>query len=198
VDRDRQAHVTGSTQSPAFPAQDAFQATKDNHACTSEQPKELCDDAFVTKFDANGQKLRYSTYLRGRAEDQGLNIDVTEKGEALVAGRTDSKNFPVTPGAAQPKLGGYIDGFATKLTPNGKPLWSTFPCGKDADRATGIRCLKRYIAREIYANPPDQRSHAPSSRPLDNIGVPYVKQRVFDVPGDVSGGTPGCLASSAR
>jgi hypothetical protein len=138
VDRDRQAHVTGSTQSPDFPTKNAFQATLDNHACTSEQPKELCDDAFVTKFEANGQKLRYSTYLRGRAEDQGLNIDVTQKGEALVAGRTDSTNFPVTAGAAQPKFGGYIDGFATKLQPNGKPLWSTFLGGKDADRATGI------------------------------------------------------------
>jgi hypothetical protein len=138
VDRDRQAHVTGSTQSKDFPVHNAFQSTRDNSACTREQPKELCDDGFVTKFDASGQKLRYSTYLRGRAEDQGLNIDVTEKGEALVAGRTDSTNFPVTAGAAQPKFGGYIDGFATKLEPNGKLLWSTFLGGKEADRATGI------------------------------------------------------------
>ena len=138
VDSDRQAHVTGSTQSPDFPTQNAIQATIDNRACSTVQPKELCDDGFVTKFEANGQKLRYSTYLGGRAEDQGLNIDVSRKDEALVAGRTDSRNFLVTPGAAQPKFGGYIDGFATKLEANGKPVWSTFLGGKDADRATGI------------------------------------------------------------
>ena len=102
------------------------------------QPKELCDDGFVTKFESNGQKLRYSTYLGGRAEDQGLNIDVSQKDEALVAGRTDSRNFLVTSGAAQPKFRGYIDGFATKLEPDGEPVWSTFLGGKDADRATGI------------------------------------------------------------
>jgi hypothetical protein len=151
VDRDRQAHVTGSTQSDDFPIRNAIQATRDDTACTSEEPKpkELCDDAFVTKFDASGRNLRYSTYLRGRAEDQGLNIDVTEKGEALVAGRTDSKNFLVTATAAQPKFGGYIDGFATKLDRDGKQVWGTFLGGKDPDRATGISADRRGSAHVV-------------------------------------------------
>lgn len=138
VDRSKQAHVTGATQSRDFPTRNAFQSTLDNHACTSEQPHELCDDGFVTKFGPRGRALRYSTYLGGRAEDQGLNTDITPAGRALVAGRTDSTNFPVTPNAAQPEFGGVIDGFATKLRTGGTLAWSSFLGGSDADRATGV------------------------------------------------------------
>jgi hypothetical protein len=138
VDRQHRAHVTGATQSPDFPTRNALQPTLNNSACTSEQPEEFCDDGFVTKFTPDGQDLVYSTYLRGRAEDQGLSIDITQNGRALVAGRTDSTDFLTTPNAAQPDFGGYIDGFALQLRPNGTPVWSTFLGGKDADRATGV------------------------------------------------------------
>jgi hypothetical protein len=171
VDRERQAHVTGVTQSPDFPTRNAFQAAPDNRGCTSEQPKELCGDGFVTKFEANGQKVVYSTYLGGRAEDQGLNIDVTQEGEALIAGRTDSKNFPVTSGAAQPEFGGYIDGFATKFRHNGKPLWSTFVGGKDADRGTGISADRHgsaHIAgRTLSPDFPTSRPFQPELKDAD-------------------------------
>ena len=82
--------------------------------------------------------LVYSTYLGGRAEDQGLSVDVTDGGRALVAGRTDSTDFLTTANAAQPEFGGYIDGFALQLRRTGTPRWSTFLGGSDADRATGI------------------------------------------------------------
>ena len=132
------AHVTGSTQSSDFPTRRALQGALRNGACFSEQPLELCDDGFVTKFTRSGGGVVYSTYLGGRAEDQGLAVDVTVQGQALVGGRTDSSNFPVTAGAAQSTFGGYIDGFATKLRGDGTAAWSTFLGGTDADRATGV------------------------------------------------------------
>lgn len=138
VDRQRRAHVTGATQSAVFPTRNAIQPSLNNRACISEQPEELCDDGFVTKFTANGRALEYSTYLGGRAEDQGLAIDVTRTGRALVAGRTDSRDFFTSANAAQRTFGGYIDGFALQLRPGGTPVWSTFLGGSDADRATGI------------------------------------------------------------
>lgn len=138
VDRQHRAHVTGATQSPDFPTRNALHPTLNNSACTSEQPEEFCDDGFVTKFTPDGQQLVYSTYLRGRAEDQGLSIDTTKNGRALVAGRTDSTDFLTTANAAQRDFGGYIDGFALQLRPNGTPVWATFLGGSDADRATGI------------------------------------------------------------
>ena len=72
VDRNRQAHVTGSTQSCDLPTQKAFQTTLDNRGCTSEQPTKLCDDGFVTKFRANGtaQVRRLPRRLRHQAPAQ--------------------------------------------------------------------------------------------------------------------------------
>ena len=171
VDEHRQAHVTGSTQSPDFPTRNAFEPALDNHACTSDLPEELCDDGFVTKFNRSGQELVYSTYLAGRAEDQGLSIDVTRKGQALVGGRTDSMDFPVTTGAAQPKFGGYIDGFAMKLRPGGSPIWSSFLGGKDADRVTGISADRSGAAhttgRTLSPNFPTVRPFQPTLKDQD-------------------------------
>jgi hypothetical protein len=138
LDGRRRAHITGSTASTDFPTRNPLQSRLDNAACTSVQPEELCDDGFVTKLSRSGQELLYSTYLGGRAEDQGLTIDVTNKGLAVVGGRTDSTDFPTTANAAQPTLGGYIDGFAAKLRRGGTAMWSTFIGGEDADRTTGI------------------------------------------------------------
>jgi hypothetical protein len=137
VDSAERPHVTGSTQSSDFPTRLPLQGRLDNRACTSVQPEELCDDGFVAKLSRDGQRLLFGTYLGGRAQDQGLSITVDSAGNMLVAGRTDSTDFP-TRDAAQPQFGGYIDGFATKLRSEGNLRWSTFLGGTDADRATGI------------------------------------------------------------
>ena len=171
VDRHHHAHVTGATQSPDFPTRNALQATLNNSACTSEQPEEFCDDGFVTKFAPNGQQLDYSTYLRGRAEDQGLSIDLTKTGRALVAGRTDSTDFLTTPNAAQPDFGGYIDGFALQLRRNGTPVWSTFLGGTDADRATAIAADRHGDAhlagRTLSPDFPTRRPFQPNLKDQD-------------------------------
>jgi hypothetical protein len=171
VDRQQRAHVTGATQSRDFPTRNALQATLNNRACTSEQPEELCDDGFVTKFTATGRALEYSTYLGGRAEDQGLAIDITKKGRALVAGRTDSRDFLTTANAAQPHFGGYIDGFALQLRPGGTPVWSTFLGGSDADRATGVAADREGDAhlagRTLSPDFPTRRPFQPALRDQD-------------------------------
>ena len=171
VDRHHRAHVTGATQSPDFPTRNALQPTLDNSACTSEQPEEFCDDGFVTKFTPDGQDLVYSTYLRGRAEDQGLSIDITHNGRALVAGRTDSTDFLTTPNAAQPDFGGYIDGFALQLRPNGTPVWATFLGGTDADRATGVAADRdgdaHLAGRTLSPDFPTRRPFQPTLKDQD-------------------------------
>jgi hypothetical protein len=138
VDGKGQAVVTGTTRSPDLPVNSAAQAGLDNASCTGELPEEQCDDAFVSQLGANGRGLVFSTYLGGQAEDQGLAVTVDTPGNVYVAGRTDSRDFPVLR-AVQPGFGGYIDGFATKLARrSGALLWSTFVGGDEADRTTGI------------------------------------------------------------
>jgi Beta-propeller repeat len=138
VDGRGRAVLTGATQSADFPTARPLQAALANESCTSDTPEELCDDGFVTRLSPSGRRLSFSTYLGGAAEDQGLGVAVDDAGHVYVAGRTDSRDFPVR-GPVQPSLGGGIDGFAAALTArNGRLAWSTFLGGTEADRANAV------------------------------------------------------------
>jgi hypothetical protein len=73
------------------------------------------NDAFVTKLNAMGSALRYSTFLGGTSEDAGLGIAVDESGRAYVTGFTDSVDYPTTSGAFDTTYNGNTDAFVTKL-----------------------------------------------------------------------------------
>jgi hypothetical protein len=139
VDASGDAYVTGTTASTNFPiTAGAFQPTlrgSCNFACTSPG-----GDVFVSKLNAAGSALIYSTYLGGTNDDLGAGIAIDAKGNAYVTGQTRSFNFPVTPGAFQPNLSGSIDNaFVTKLNATGSALlYSTFLGGSVAARASGI------------------------------------------------------------
>jgi hypothetical protein len=120
------AYVTGTTGSVNFPTVRAFQATFGGQA-----------DAFVTKLNPAGSAIVYSTYLGGGGRDEGRGIAVSLGGEAFVAGRTASSNFPlVTP--VQAALGGDFDAFVVKLDANGVPRYSTYLGGSGFDAASDI------------------------------------------------------------
>jgi Beta-propeller repeat len=138
VDRAGNAYLTGSTQSPDFPTKGAFQSAIGNSSCsTTGPPKEQCDDAFVTKLSADGQRLRYSTFLGGNAEDTGLGIAVSRTGSAYVAGSTDSRAFR-TMAPVQTTLGGGVDAYVAVLGRSGGLAASTYLGGKEAERANAI------------------------------------------------------------
>src|SRR5262249_34776932 len=62
-------------------------------------------DAFVTKVNAEGSVLLYSTHWGGSREESGLDIAVDGRANAWVTGFTESFDFP-TVGALQPDSGG--------------------------------------------------------------------------------------------
>jgi hypothetical protein len=99
--------------------------------CTS------CSDAFVTKLNAAGTKLVYSTYLGGSYYDYGYAIAVLS-GNAYVTGYTESGDFPVF----HPYQGGLRsspDAFVSKLNVAGtKLVYSTFLGGSNDDYGYGI------------------------------------------------------------
>jgi photosystem II stability/assembly factor-like uncharacterized protein len=82
------------------------------------------DDAFVTKVNAAGTALLYSTYLGGRASsgggdssaDSGHGIATDGEGNAYVTGTTRAQDFPVTPGSYQPVNRGFDEAFIAKLS----------------------------------------------------------------------------------
>lgn len=76
-------------------------------------------DAFAARLAANGASVLGATYLGGSFDDIAEAIAVDPAGALVVAGWSNSGNFPTTPGAWQPNLGGPLnlqtDGFVAKL-----------------------------------------------------------------------------------
>src|SRR2546422_2333041 len=132
VDAAGSAYVTGGTRSSDFPTTPgAFQTVLRG-----------VQDAFVTKLNATGSALVYSTFLGGTEccfHQQGLGIAVDAAGNAYVTGPTTATDFPTTLGAFQTTSGGDKDAFATKLNPLGTGLvYSTYLGGSGEDVGQGI------------------------------------------------------------
>jgi hypothetical protein len=127
VDSANNALVTGKTTSTDFPRQNPLQSSNGGGS-----------DAFVTKFNASGSDLLFSTYLGGSGEDEGFGIAVDSADSPYVTGRTSSENFPVVASSAYQttKLNGF-DAFVTRLNLNGSLLlYSTYLGGSVGLNAT--------------------------------------------------------------
>src|SRR5207244_74924 len=103
------------------------------------------DDAFVTKVNATGSALNYSSYLGGSGDDFSAGIAVDTAGNAYVVGSTSSANFPTTPGAVQQTYGGVEDAFVAKIDPTASPSFtvSGFPSPSTAGVAGNFTVIAK-------------------------------------------------------
>jgi hypothetical protein len=148
VDAAGSAYVAGATGSNDFPTQSPFQPAFAGGAF----------DAFVTRLNASGNALVYSTYLGGTGDDHGYGLAVDAAGSAYVTGVTKSNNFPTTPGAFQTAFGGgFYDIFVTRLNASGNALvYSTYLGGTGNDVVEGIAldaAGNAYVAGYTDSNP---------------------------------------------
>ncbi len=131
LDAQGNAYVAGQTESTNFPLVNPVQST--NVGTTG---------GFVTKFNAAGSALVYSTYLGGSEYDIASSIAVDAAGNTYVAGETYSTDFPT----ANPLQATCVncenfatDAFVSKLNPSGNAfVYSTYLGGSESDGATGI------------------------------------------------------------
>jgi gliding motility-associated-like protein len=63
-------------------------------------------DATISKFNANGTQLLYSTFLGGSGNESPHSLVVNEDFELYVLGSTGSSNFPATAGVVMPVFEG--------------------------------------------------------------------------------------------
>jgi len=105
VDSAGNAFAVGLTGSTDFPTTaDAIQSSYGGN-----------NDAFVTRLNATGTDLVFSTYLGGSSADDAFALALDAGGNIYVAGQTFSTNFPTTPGAFQTVFGGNSDAFVAKI-----------------------------------------------------------------------------------
>ncbi len=128
------------------------------------------DDAFVTKLAANGTGIVWSTLLGGSNKEHDLtpgpnpplnnllrlkyprgDIALDSAGNIIVAGLTYSSDFPTTTGAFDRTLGGIVDGYVAKLSPNGASLlWATYLGGSASGASEMVVGIARNPWDEIF------------------------------------------------
>jgi len=123
------AYVTGVTHAANFPTTTGAWDVSYNGGL----------DGFVSKFNATGSTLIYSTYLGGDDTDCCNGIALDSLGSAYVTGVTWSDNFPTTSNAFDVTFNGMSDAFVCKLSPGGNSLiYSTLLGGTDHDEGNAI------------------------------------------------------------
>ncbi len=136
VDAAGDAYVLGNTESRDFPTTAGALDTTFNGGPNAYY------DLFVTKLNASGSGLVYSTYLGGANEEDAESIALDAAGNAYLTGYTLSSNFPTTAGALDRTFGGAQDAFVAKLNASGSSLiYSTFLGGSSSysyDYAFGV------------------------------------------------------------
>jgi Beta-propeller repeat len=156
VDAVGQAYVTGYTLSPDFPTTlGAFDRTCGTDGNCNPIEGYTSSDALITKLDASGRALVYSTYLGGQFSEEGTSIAVDAAGQAYILGNTMSDDFPITPGALDetrndcPLLDfiNCYEPFTTKLDAAGSALVYSTYLGPFTTRGYGIALD---AARNVY------------------------------------------------
>jgi Beta-propeller repeat/Putative binding domain, N-terminal len=128
VDSSGNAYVVGYTGASNFPLKVPIQSSYGGSGA----------DAFVTKINAAGSALVYSTYLGGSGSDFGYGIAVDGAGNAYVIGGTQSSDFP-TSNSLQANYDGVGDAFVTKINAAGSAyVYSTYLGGSGYDIGYGI------------------------------------------------------------
>lgn len=129
-------YVGGFTTSTDFPTKNPYQAT--NHGDY---------DIFISRFNANGSKLLYSTYLGGSEDEVHGALIIDNSGCIYLTGSTYSCDFP-TKSPLMSQCQGDRDGFFTILTPDGKYLiYSSYWGGSGWERCSNI---ERDSAGNVY------------------------------------------------
>ena len=131
----------------------------------------------MTKLDASGAALVYSTYLGGSGDDDGHGIAVDGAGSAYVTGDTARRTSrrPRAP-STRPSTAAY-DAFVTKLDASGAALvYSTYLGGSGDDHGDGIAvdgAGSAYLTGDT-ARRTSRRPRAPSTRPSTASGDAFV------------------------
>jgi hypothetical protein len=134
LDGSGNVYVTGSTDATSikFPTTPGAYDTSHNGGT----------DVFVCTLDSSLSLLLASTFIGGKTSDYGYSLALDNSSYVFVTGRTESSNFPTTPGAYDRTFNNKWSGadvFVSKLDNSLKKLLaSTFLGGKDSESGFAI------------------------------------------------------------
>jgi gliding motility-associated-like protein len=95
-------------------------------------------DIAIFQFSPNGAQRVYATYVGGSAKEQPHSLIAKSDGSLIIAGRSNSNNFPKTlTNITQAGIGGGYDIIVVKLNPNGS-LAASAKIGGSGDDGVNI------------------------------------------------------------
>lgn len=129
-------------------------------------------DAFLAKFDSNGNRL-WGTYYGGNNSDGAYATCVDLSGNVYLAGTAGQINGTViaTPGSHQDTCGSYADAFLVKFNSAGVRQWATYYGGNGYDQGRGCSAdASRNIALAGYTQSTNTISIATSGAQQTSFG----------------------------
>ncbi len=169
--------LAGHTQSLNFPATPGRFSAQRFHVV----------NAFVARLVPTDPGAGYVTVFQGSdladGEEYGFALETDAAGNAVVAGNTNSDDFPVTAGAYSTRYGGNIDGFVARLAPDGTLSWATFLGGGDFDSIYGLAldpAGRVYVAGGTWSA---DFPTSPNAWVADNVGQRDAFVAVLDAAG---------------
>src|SRR5690606_9305436 len=123
--------IVGNTQSSDFPV------TANAHQSTLSGGH----DVVLFQIDSSCSNLLYSTYLGGSGVEAGFSILLNHEGNVVIAGATQSANFPTTAGVLHSTApGGACDGFVSVIdATTGALLTSTYIGTDNVDQVVNLQ-----------------------------------------------------------
>jgi uncharacterized protein (TIGR03437 family) len=183
-------YVAGSQYGGAIPiTSGAFQSTHTENACAGTgQVGMSCFYQYVTKLNANLSQIVYSTYVTGSWGAAPAAISVDAQRNLMLAGTTNSPDYPTTTNAFQPVyianappphntclFGCFVpppaSGYVTKLNATGTGLvYSTFLSGTQADTIA----FAAFTAAGIYLSGQAQSTDFPGLEGFPSQCLPEI------------------------
>ena len=122
IDTDGSVYVAGVTNSFDFPVRNAYQDRMGG-----------LRNAFLSKLLPDGSGIDWATYLGGSGTESNAVVALDSAGNLLVAGTTDSPNFPLAG-----EWNGAEDGFVARFDRTGHLLESAYVGTSGPDRIAAL------------------------------------------------------------
>lgn len=147
-------------------------------------------DIGIIKLSPDGSSRIYATYIGGSGDEMPSSLIVDPQGNLVVAGRTDSPNFPLSNGGLV-GLGGSWDITLTKLNATGSGLIGSRKIGGTGEDGANINPCGGQGAKSLQQNYGDE---ARSEVMLDGAGNIYLASCTRSTDFPTLGGFQSALA----
>lgn len=98
-------YIIGLTYSDNFPVSNTTYNSYNSGDC----------DAIISKLDIPNRKMIFSSYIGGNSYDSGIDLAIDPSSNAIILGRTESRNFPIKLDSLSTQFTGELDIFIVKL-----------------------------------------------------------------------------------